>query len=74
MNITGWPHKTELTFGYFFNVKILAFFDGIYISEYALLEYISLFTITLTERNKMTSLPSKNGPKSCIQAYCIKAL
>ncbi len=39
-----------LTLTFFFYVKILLFFDenlGIYISEYALLEYISLFTITL---------------------------
>jgi hypothetical protein len=36
-------------FDLFFCVKILVFFDenlGIYISKYALLEYISLFTIT----------------------------
>jgi len=47
--ITGWPLIMALTL-IFFYVKILVFFDeslGIYISEYALLEYISLFTITL---------------------------
>jgi hypothetical protein len=49
-NITGWPLIMALTLTFFFYVKILLFFDenlGIYISEYALLEYISLFTITL---------------------------
>jgi len=39
-----------VTLSLFFYVKILVFFHeilGIYISEYAPLEYISLFTITL---------------------------
>jgi hypothetical protein len=39
-----------LTLSLFFYVKILVFFHkilGIHISKYALLEYISLFTITL---------------------------
>jgi hypothetical protein len=48
--LTGWPLIMALTLSFFFYVKILVFFDenlGIYISEYALLEYISLFTITL---------------------------
>jgi len=43
-------NRLAINFELFFYVKILVFFDeslGIYVSEYALLEYISLFTITL---------------------------
>jgi len=37
--LTGWPYIMVLTLSFFFNVKILVFFDEIlekYISEYAL--------------------------------------